>query len=517
MKNKFLLIVPFLLSVFILLSSCSKDIVADDIEGVTITQGALSQTIFADSKGDNVIEPIFFTTTGSWTAKIVSASYENVDWIILNPSSGTSAGKYTLKIATKENYTGVERKASIVISSGEYTKTIEITQAALTQQGKINQRKLKSIVDTWVNDETNQTVSTRKVQFTYDEIGKPIKIVTKIDTVPEFWPSKSLSDINSEIDFTYQNDNINVLLKYSLVYAKNSSSEERIEDQINFEAVLNSDGFIDKMNPFQYTCQLITIGKDEYQNYNFLYNDGYLTSVQSNYIYSAPFTSADSEIINHREFFKVSGDSKINYKDNKVDFITQNIIKEGIGYIGTDVKNNKYDIYGYYSVLPNNSNFDFNSNLFVDILEINTLSIWNNPLIYLRSFGFLGKKEPFIMDKQVPIKPKEFYNKVGDVVNYNYKEKLTDLIKYKDGNLFSIITDGKYTITMDKNGNDACLLSRESKYIFLTEIYTTKYQLEFNYYYPNLGYGYKGTITEITKKSEKGVQYSNKTLYEYQD
>jgi hypothetical protein len=70
---------------------------------------------------------------------------------------------------------------------------------------------------------------------------------------------------------------------------------------------------------------------------------------------------------------------------------------------------------------------------------------------------------------------------------------------------------------MDKNGNDACLLSRESKYIFLTEIYTAKYQLEFNYYYPNLGYGYKGTITEITKKSEKGVQYSNKTLYEYQD
>lgn len=99
-------------------------LIVDPVEDALLEQTVGSETITA--------EGVSFTTTGAWTSQVVPVSTKASQpmWVSITPDHGDEAGTYTISINLEVNDTGEDRKADIIISCGEQTITISITQVA---------------------------------------------------------------------------------------------------------------------------------------------------------------------------------------------------------------------------------------------------------------------------------------------------------------------------------------------------------------------------------------------------
>lgn len=85
---------------------------------------------------DEYEETIEFTTNDDWAASITSETDESVSWIGLSPDKG-NAGDNKIIIRLEQNFTGIARKANLVITCGESSVMIVIEQKAETSYGII--------------------------------------------------------------------------------------------------------------------------------------------------------------------------------------------------------------------------------------------------------------------------------------------------------------------------------------------------------------------------------------------
>lgn len=118
-------------------------LIIDPVEDAFLEQIVGSETISA--------EGVSFTTTGAWTSQVVPVSTKTSQpmWVSITPDHGDEAGTYTISINLEANDTGKDRKANIIISCGEQTITISITQVATPEvpsQGEVPTPEYKKYV-----------------------------------------------------------------------------------------------------------------------------------------------------------------------------------------------------------------------------------------------------------------------------------------------------------------------------------------------------------------------------------
>ena len=115
------LVVPTIL----ILSACGKDNPSnpsnDPTPGKEVTPDVSIATTSQTLSSDGGTATIAFTATGSWTAT------SNVDWVVINQTQGNS-GSITLTITVKTNEEYDQREGLIVISSGNVSKSVSVTQ-----------------------------------------------------------------------------------------------------------------------------------------------------------------------------------------------------------------------------------------------------------------------------------------------------------------------------------------------------------------------------------------------------
>ncbi|MDR0955274.1 MAG: hypothetical protein LBM20_07860 [Rikenellaceae bacterium] len=130
-------------------SSCEKQ-VAKSKKGIIMKSGQIDQTVYADEeKGSSTV---LFTTAGAWTSSI---SEEAGDWVSISPSSGDGAGDYTIAITLEPNFTGIDRSATILITSDDGSIPITVTQKAVIETGEkpVNPYTYGTLINgiTWAN------------------------------------------------------------------------------------------------------------------------------------------------------------------------------------------------------------------------------------------------------------------------------------------------------------------------------------------------------------------------------
>lgn len=115
---------------------------------------------------DEYEETIEFTTNDDWAASITSETDESVSWIGLSPDKG-NAGDNKIIIRLEQNFTGIARKANLVITCGESSVMIVIEQKAETSYGIVVNT---SLVDgTWYVKKCDSYVyDVNTKQETYD-------------------------------------------------------------------------------------------------------------------------------------------------------------------------------------------------------------------------------------------------------------------------------------------------------------------------------------------------------------
>ena len=189
----------------VFLVSCSND--DGDIKMQTPTQ----QTIYADET--NLTNCIRFVANNSWKATVSpSTRAAGVDWITLSAYSG-GIGENAISITLTINNTGQDRKADIIITTGDATITITIEQKATTKDGNepsatdgnlitkiIQQNYYKS--GGKLEDDGEETY-----EFTYDENNRLIKIVaTEENSIDGYTGSRKNSETTvTTFNITYTN------------------------------------------------------------------------------------------------------------------------------------------------------------------------------------------------------------------------------------------------------------------------------------------------------------------------
>jgi uncharacterized protein YjdB len=110
---------------------------------LTVTGGSTRQTVYADDAEGSA--DVSFETAGGWTSTITEGAATRAEegetravatWITISPSSGSTAGDYTISITLDTNFTGADRTATITITSGGESITITVTQKAETEDGE---------------------------------------------------------------------------------------------------------------------------------------------------------------------------------------------------------------------------------------------------------------------------------------------------------------------------------------------------------------------------------------------
>ena len=118
----FLVIIVGLISV-----SCKKNNDSDDTI-IPDSNDQLDQTVDGnDLEGSSKVS---FTTKCPWTSSIEAADNDDssTDWINISPSSGSTAGSYTVTINLDANNTGKIRTVNIIIASCGSKLAIKVTQ-----------------------------------------------------------------------------------------------------------------------------------------------------------------------------------------------------------------------------------------------------------------------------------------------------------------------------------------------------------------------------------------------------
>ncbi len=145
-----------------------NQLIIDPVEDALLEQTVGSETITA--------EGVSFTTTGAWTSQVVPVSTKASQpmWVSITPDHGDEAGTYTISINLEANDTGEDRKANIIISCGEQTITISITQVATPEvpsQGEVQTPEYKKYVSKleWNYTHYDGEVEEDVLEFAYDE------------------------------------------------------------------------------------------------------------------------------------------------------------------------------------------------------------------------------------------------------------------------------------------------------------------------------------------------------------
>jgi len=142
MKKKYYWTCAFFLG---LLFACNEeDDVLPKIQLVAPT--AVSQVRYADDTYPNDSTDIRFVASGAWRAEVHCISPENSEisvsatWLQLSQYAGDSAGEYMLRITTRRNFSGRDRKAKIKISCGGEVVEILVEQRCCKRDGISLQR-----------------------------------------------------------------------------------------------------------------------------------------------------------------------------------------------------------------------------------------------------------------------------------------------------------------------------------------------------------------------------------------
>ena len=88
---------------------------------------------FVDEDGDGVPDDGQPMSKQAAMAKNLS-----LDWISIDPESGSAAGTYTMQVSLEPNNTGYDRSARIDIYCGDSRKTIEVVQLATEEGGDVS-------------------------------------------------------------------------------------------------------------------------------------------------------------------------------------------------------------------------------------------------------------------------------------------------------------------------------------------------------------------------------------------
>ena len=118
-------IIELVVPAILILSACGKDNPSnhsnDPTPGKEVTPDVSISTTSQTLSSDGGTATIAFTATGSWIAT------SNVDWVVINQTQGNS-GSITLTITVKANEEYDQREGLIVISSGNVSKSVSVTQ-----------------------------------------------------------------------------------------------------------------------------------------------------------------------------------------------------------------------------------------------------------------------------------------------------------------------------------------------------------------------------------------------------
>jgi hypothetical protein len=136
------------------LNSCEGE--KEPPKALELTGGQTTQSVFADQH--QAQSKVSFKSGGAWKSSISEGTRAGT-WITINPSSGSTAGDYTITITLDMNYTGADRTATITIICGDEEITITVTQKATTEDGVIPEDPEKPSEDVAVTgvtlDKTN--------------------------------------------------------------------------------------------------------------------------------------------------------------------------------------------------------------------------------------------------------------------------------------------------------------------------------------------------------------------------
>ena len=117
------------------ITGCDDKDKKDPIPEIKVeNETALTQTAFADNTTG--ASDVTFTTAGAWISTINEGNAKAVSWVSISPSSGNTAGKYTIAITLTPNATGADRTATITITCNGEDIKITVTQKATKQNGE---------------------------------------------------------------------------------------------------------------------------------------------------------------------------------------------------------------------------------------------------------------------------------------------------------------------------------------------------------------------------------------------
>ncbi len=167
-----------------MLASCDQliggdgQLIIDPVEDALLEQTVGSETLTA--------EGVSFTTTGAWTSQVVPVSTKGSQpmWVSITPDHGDEAGTYTITINLEANDTGEDRKANIIISCGNQTITISITQLATedvpSQGGEDNSKPLPKCVSSIDYSYTDTIDEYQSAHYTliyrYDDQNRVVRV-----------------------------------------------------------------------------------------------------------------------------------------------------------------------------------------------------------------------------------------------------------------------------------------------------------------------------------------------------
>lgn len=179
----------WVLLIVVIISSCKGDSITPNLE--------VSKTIFTNisPNGDNLT--ISITSNSSWS--VIS----NKSWCVLDQNLGNNDA--TLKITLQPNEEQTQRTASVTIKTETITKTISITQAALTlteDQLKTHHYRIPVIFHVLYKDQTDSKQYMRK--------GRAAEIITACNALYSNRSGNS-TDINLEFVLATEDPSGNML------------------------------------------------------------------------------------------------------------------------------------------------------------------------------------------------------------------------------------------------------------------------------------------------------------------
>ena len=366
MKIRNLLLAAITALPVVFFAGCSSDNDDNDEPQIILPDTSEgTQNAYADE--NNTGNGFTFEATQTWFASVTESTpsgYEepranNVSWIKLfhngNETYSGDAGTFNLKIELTPNYTGVTRKATITIISGNDRISITVTQEGKTEEGKVPENpnpndtggdsnaKLVSKI-TVVNSDYKRNDT--EIRLQYDNKNRPVRFVTLY-----YSANDNEAGDNSEIDYEYSGD-VEVAFKYTDNAVSFTLTDSEIDNGVTDIDVitgiynLNSRGYIVSGNTVQ---EPTSSHSDKVEaalslNYN---NNNYLTKISA----TEKYTDSDDKITTNKKSYVLA------WTNNNLTKVTYSgDYSEG----GVDSSWGPYNTTFTYGTIINKANIDLN-------------------------------------------------------------------------------------------------------------------------------------------------------------